>query len=330
MPAVAAPLANMVSAAIPHSAMDRESLRRQGIDIDRPLAIPQLANVEVPLAAVEPECREPAEEDVARGLHQPLSLDHALAMSFERARPRVWLQHRSRGLLRLHEQRVLSVAAHHQHDPGMRPDTSDADDLPGQVDESVAVEQVLAIALEAVAIAAKYLAHPVPEVQALIPGEELAHGDDQRRIADDPRLAVFHSDQAIEGLQAVLLLRLRDALPRSLEIPGAGDLGQFGQQQIDVEARVPDVEVAHPGELPHCLAVRADGGEDRGAGVLWLQATVATGDAKACGKALDVPFPRSGERLVEVVQVPHQTAVGGGEDAEIGEMGIAAELYPQA
>ena len=34
-----------------------------------------------------------------------------------------------------------------------------------------------------------------------------------------------------------------------------GDLGQVGEQGVDVEARIPDVEVSHRGELAHRLAV---------------------------------------------------------------------------
>ena len=46
----------------------------------RPLPVPELAHVEVAAAAVEADTGAPAEEDVAGRLHQPLALDHPLAV----------------------------------------------------------------------------------------------------------------------------------------------------------------------------------------------------------------------------------------------------------
>ena len=93
-----------------------------------------------------PERRQPAEQDVAGGLHEPLALDHPLAVVAELARPGVALEHRGVGLLDLQEQRVLAVTAHHQHHPAARPDAADPDHLAGQIDEPVPVEEVLTIA----------------------------------------------------------------------------------------------------------------------------------------------------------------------------------------
>ena len=55
-----------------------------GFDHRRTLAVPQLAYVEVLLDAVGARATFPAQEDVARGLHQPLSADHSLALRSER------------------------------------------------------------------------------------------------------------------------------------------------------------------------------------------------------------------------------------------------------
>ena len=109
-----------------------------------------------------------------------------------------------------------------------------------------------------------------------------------------------------------------------------GDLGQVGEQGVDVEARVPDVEVPHRGEVPHRLAVGADRSEDGGAGLLRGEVAVAPGDLEAGGETLDVPLPGPRKGLVEVVDVHHQPAVGGGEDPEVREVGVAAGLDPQA
>ena len=50
------------------------------------------------------------------------------------------------------------------------------------------------------------------------------------------------------------------------------------------------------------------------------------GDLQARRQALDVPLPRPGQGLVEVVDVEHQAALRGGEHPEVGQVGIAAGL----
>ena len=81
--------------------------------------------------------------------------------------PDVGLEHRGLGLLGLQEERVLPVATHHQHHPGAGPDASDPDHLAGHFDESVAVEEVAAITLEALAVAAEQFSHPLLELLLL-------------------------------------------------------------------------------------------------------------------------------------------------------------------
>ena len=60
--------------------VDRQALRRQRLDFGRALPVPELAHVEVALPPVDADRRAPAEEAVARGLHQPLALDHPPAV----------------------------------------------------------------------------------------------------------------------------------------------------------------------------------------------------------------------------------------------------------
>ena len=123
---------------------------------------------------------------------------------------------------------------------------------------------------------------------------------------------------------------LGDVLARRLHLLFVGDLGDLGEEGLDVETRIPDVEVAHLGELTHRLAVVAHGAEDGGAGLRRREVAVTPRDLKTGGEALDVPLPRPRQGLVEVVDVHHQTAIGGGEGAEVREVGVAARLDPQA
>ena len=61
------------------------------------------------------------------------------------------------------------------------------------------------VALEALAVTAEHLEDPLLERFALILGNQFAGRNQKRRIADDARLAVDHPDEAIEGLETVLL-----------------------------------------------------------------------------------------------------------------------------
>ena len=54
------------------------------------------------------------------------------------------------------------------------------------------------------------------------------------------------------------------------------------------------------------------------------------GDLDARGQALDVPLERAGKRLVEVVEVEDEVALGRREAAEVREMGVTAELHVEA
>src|SRR5262249_16035481 len=103
--------------------------------------VPELANVEVALDAVERGRAQPAEHDVARSLRQSLPFDDPLAVVAECALADERLEHRSLGLLRLQEERFIVIAAEEEDDPGARPDASDSDDLAGGVDVAVSLEQ---------------------------------------------------------------------------------------------------------------------------------------------------------------------------------------------
>ena len=54
---------------------------------------------------------------------------------------------------------------------------------------------------------------------------------------------------------------------------------------------------------------------------------VAAGDLGAGGHPLDVPLPRAGQRLVEIVRAEDESAVLSCKSAEVRDMGIAASLH---
>ena len=49
-------------------------------------------------------------------------------------------------------------------------------------------------------------------------------------------------------------------------------------------------------------------------------------DDEAGRESLHVPFPGAGQRLVEVVDIEHEVTFGGGEDAEVEQVRVAARL----
>src|SRR3954462_14417266 len=97
--------------------------------IAEPLPSHSWRDVEVALNAVDSSRAQPAEHDVAGGLHQPLAFDDPLSVVGELALAEVRLEHRTLGLLALQEQWVAVIVAEHQQDPGARADAADADHL---------------------------------------------------------------------------------------------------------------------------------------------------------------------------------------------------------
>src|SRR5215831_2474539 len=55
----------------------------------------------------------------------------------------------------------------------------------------------------------------------------------------------------------------------------------------------------------------------------------ASCNRQACDEPLDIPFPRPAPGLVEVVDVEDQVAFWGSEQAEVGQMGVTAQLRVQ-
>src|SRR5262249_47644520 len=155
------------------------------LDDRRPLCVPELAEVEVARLAVEPLVGvNPAEEDVARGLHQPLTLDDALAVVGVLALADERLEHRGLCLLGLEEQGVVSVTAEQEHDPGPRADAADAYDLTGEVDDPVALDQLAPVPGEGAPVLADQLLDPLARSRSAL-ARELVDRGDQRRVVHD-------------------------------------------------------------------------------------------------------------------------------------------------
>src|SRR6516165_7007019 len=91
------------------------------------LDVAQLADEVVALGPLRP-----AEEHVARGLHEPVALDDALPVTRVRARAGEWLEDRSPRLLHLEEQGV-ALACHVEEHPALRAHAADPHHLDRRV-----------------------------------------------------------------------------------------------------------------------------------------------------------------------------------------------------
>jgi hypothetical protein len=205
-----------------------ELVRGESVDRDRSLHVAQLAHVVV--VTVGPG--RPAEEHVARRLHEPLPGDDPLALVPVSGRAGVGREDRRLCFLDLQEQRRTVVVVHQQRHVTAGPDAADAHDLPGRVHHPVPIQQ-----------------HPAFGTHRLetrlddLPGyvELVLCVEDERRVFDDPASPLDQLGQLRERGEAGVLPGVRDqpldrARGRRRAPPGEREHG------VDVDALVPDVE----------------------------------------------------------------------------------------
>src|SRR5215213_918212 len=159
--------------------------RHHPLDRGGTLHVLELADVEVPVLAVDPLGSLPPEEDVAGGLHEPLPRDDPLPLvagrlTLHHRRRDMRLQHRGPGLLHLQQQRIVLVPTLEQCDPAAGPDAADAHDLAGEIDEGEPVEQHTSVRLEAASEVGQDPRHLLLELLALGAGEQLLNRHDER------------------------------------------------------------------------------------------------------------------------------------------------------
>ena len=83
------------------------------------------------------------------------------------------------------------------------------------------------------------------------------------------------------------------------------------------------------GEVGHRGAVLADRVKHDPFLVLPGKAVVARRDQHAGGESLDIPLPRTGQRLIKIVDIEHQAPLGRGEHPEVRQVRIPAALHCQ-
>jgi hypothetical protein len=79
---------------------------------------------------------------------------------------------------------------------------------------------------------------------------------------------------------------------------------------VDDCARIPHIEFTHRGERAYPVAVSPRAGSHDVLTPFATKAVLLCDDRDACHQALDIPFPGTGQCLVEVVDVEEQASLG--------------------
>ena len=165
--------------------------------------------------------------------------------------------------------------------------------------------------------------------------DQVLDGHDERRVSDDSQLTVDLVGAAAEHAHAVagaclgdVVLRFRGGL--LAELAFAHLFGDLVEKLACFEMVVPHIERAFGRGVAHPLAVPAHARHHDGSTVGARVAAVTAHDLETGGQAFDVPFPRTGERFVEVVDVEDQLPLGRAEHAEVRQVGVATELHADA
>src|SRR6476659_2293353 len=192
------------------------------LDLGRALGVPELADVEVPLLAVDRDDPLPPEHHVGRGLHHPLPLDYALPVLDELALAEKRFEHRCLRLLELEEERIGLVAARQEQDPGSGTHAADTDHLTSSMDVAIALEQMTPVARQRPSIGADHAPNDVLELLPLRMWQDILDRGDEGRVADDPELTVDRAAQLGERSHAVFRVHAGNRRLKSLHLL-AGD-----------------------------------------------------------------------------------------------------------
>src|SRR4029453_9799945 len=92
-------------------------------------------------------------------------------------------------------------------------------------------------------IGANHAPHYVLEVLALRTGQHVLDWSDERRIADDPELAVDHPTELRERSHAVLRGHVRDIGLEALHLLAGEPRPELVADRRNIETRVPDVNI---------------------------------------------------------------------------------------
>ena len=223
------------------------------------------------------------------------------------------------GFLDLEDQRVVVAAAVEQRDPATGPDAADADHLAGGVDEAVPIEEVLALVGQTGPVVVE---QRCDAAQLVVAG----YVSYQRELIDDPTVSVDDCGELRDGLEPVVHVRACDGLVgQSFRFRSGVFIS--ARTVLGVDAPVPHVQGRERRNVGHGVRVGQRDPFDRVVAVLVVEALRPGRNRETGTEPLEIPLPRSGQCLVEVVHIEDQPPVGRAEPSEVDEMGVAAQLH---
>ena len=163
-----------------------------------------------------------------------------------------------------------------------------------------------------------------------LPGRhQVLDRDDQWGVGDDSAFAVDLVGELGERLHAVLGSGLGDVRSSLGPLFLGGHGLELLEQRLNLDVGVPDIEVAHRSGLLHPRPVFIGHRQHDRAPLRRSEPAVPAGDLKARGQPLHIPLPRARQRLVEIVDVEHQLPLRGGENPEVRQVRVTADLDRQ-
>ena len=160
--------------------------------------------------------------------------------------------------------------------------------------------------------------------------EQVLDRHDQRRVAGDPPLPVDHRRQLAEACVLSRVWALADRLgsPTRAAFDLVLDPGDRPARRPG--ARTRRRACASSANSAHGAPVGRRAGQHDLSPVLASKPLSRPGDRQAGREPFHVPLERAGQGLVEVVEVEDQARSGEANSAEVGQVGVAAQLDPQA
>ena len=113
-----------------------------------------------------------------------------------------------------------------------------------------------------------------------------------------------------------------------LEVGAKGRLREGFNKALDMQQTVPELQGGELGVLRHRLAVGPRHLAGQAGLLLAIELPLPRHQDDTDEETFDIPLKRSRSRLIKVVDVEDQAALGRGIEAEVQQVGIAAELDP--
>ena len=287
----------------------------------------ELPNVEVMALRHRVLGPEGAEEQVRSRLEQPLAGDDPVTVGGVVVGAEVALEDRGDRLLDLEDQRVIEVPTEEQDDEATGPDRPHADHLAGDVDALEGLEEVTRGFPDGVEVALEdQIEHRLGGRPLTTLSQEVLHRHDQRWVGQEAKLRAHHPDELVVRVPRVLAASLGDEVVDARPVLVGEGTAEGLEVRLDVELGVPDVHVPARCEVEDGRAVHADALAHRLEDGGLVTALAAKGHRCRGGHALHVPVEGTRKGFVEVVQPEDQPAFGRGVDAEVQDVGIAAQL----